>query len=184
MAVRLDQIKGMLDELEMKYTYIPKDNTQLGLRFVTQNYLDKNKDHSILVIIQLSENGEYLTVYCPNAYKITGRNQGVFLKLCMMIQWMTKLIQFEFDHHDGEIRPVVEFPIEDGTITARQLARCVGGLVGIIDTCDTALRTAAEQGILDLSLIPAPSGAPSPDELRRMLEEMFGQGGQRPPDEL
>jgi len=199
MAVTMNQIKGMLNELELKFMENPRDDSELALRFGTKNYRDTDGDKSLLIVIKLSENGEYITLYCPKAYEVTGQNQGVFLKLCMMIQWMTKLVQFEFDHRDGEIRPVIEFPIEDGTLTARQLQRCIIGLGQVIEACDAALRSALEQGVIDLSLMPGLAGGPSPEQLRRILEEMLrergltdddedeesdGNGRRRPPDEL
>ena len=44
-----------------------------------------------------------------------------------------KLLRFEYDPVDGEVRASIELPIEDGTITFKQFQRCLLGLVQLID---------------------------------------------------
>jgi hypothetical protein len=68
----------------------------------------------------------------------------------MEIQWETKLIQFEYDDTDGEIRPIVEWPVEDGTVTSMQLARAILGLVMIVDRYYPVLEQAAHGHGVDL----------------------------------
>ncbi|MGI9110157.1 MAG: hypothetical protein ACR2KA_09085 [Opitutales bacterium] len=43
------------------------------------------------------------------------------------------MVQFEYDAQDGEIRAIVEFPLEDVQLTSRQLMRCIHGLVKVMD---------------------------------------------------
>ena len=47
--------------------------------------------------------------------------------------WETKLVQFEFNNEELEIRGIVEIAIEDGTLTALQLQRAVKTLHEVVD---------------------------------------------------
>jgi hypothetical protein len=65
-----------------------------------------------------------------------------------MVQWKTKLIQFEFDARDGEVRPVIEFPLEDAPLTSKQLLRCLSGMTELVDKYHLVLMRVLDQGIL------------------------------------
>jgi hypothetical protein len=51
----------------------------------------------------------------------------------LSISWETKMLQWEYDPSDGEIRAIIEFPLEDSTLTEKQFNRCLHGLVQIVD---------------------------------------------------
>lgn len=123
----------------------------IGLIFKTDKYVNPETGQNILLIfLQLDEDGEYLKLQCPMAWKIKGRNVDDFLRACMMIQWRTKLIQFEYDESDGEIRPMIEWPIEDGTVTVKQLIRAIYGMKHLVDDYAPVLDRALETGKVDM----------------------------------
>lgn len=43
------------------------------------------------------------------------------------------MLQWEYDPSDGEIRAIIEFPLEDAEMTERQFNRCLHGLVQLVD---------------------------------------------------
>lgn len=147
MAVTIDQIAQMLAELGLKYE--KKSDTVIITAFHTKKYRHPGGAQALPLVIELSENGEYFKVFSPMAFQIQGEHVDAFLKACMMIQWKTKLIQFEYDANDGEIRPIVEFPIEDGTITKAQLQRCLYGITQIVDEFYPTLEKAARTGEIE-----------------------------------
>jgi len=55
------------------------------------------------------------------------------LQTLLTISWETKMVQWEYDPSDGEVRAMIEFPLEDAPLTERQFWRCVHGLVRIVD---------------------------------------------------
>ena len=164
MAVTLEQIKGMLDELGLRYIADEEKigKNEIALYMKTEHYRDKDGDNALLIIIKLLEDGEYIEIFAPSAFKIKGKNVDAFLKAAAMIQWKTKLIQFEYDDTDGEVRPVVEFPIEDGTITTKQLGRCVHGLAELVDRYYPVLDKALKEGVIDFD-----------DEMKALLGELI-----------
>ena len=106
---------------------------------------------ALLIAITLEEEGQYVKIFAPSAFNADGSDYlDVFLRTCMMVQWKTKLVQFEYDPSDGEVRPIVEFPLEDATLTERQLMRSVSGLVGLLDHFAPTLQKALDEGIVEM----------------------------------
>lgn len=186
MAMTLDELTAMLDDIGIKKRERRDDDVIFG--FGTESYRAPNGAEGILLVAQLDENGEYFQVYAPMAFKVKPDHQEAFLKACMMIQWKTKLIQFEFDASDGEIRPVIEFPLEDNKLTRKQLARCIGGLCQIVDRYYTVLNKANDTGEVDFEETEATSEREvlerRLDELQRRLAELDGNGSGNGPSRL
>ena len=102
------------------------------------------------------------------------------------------MIQFEYDPSDGEIRAMVEFPIEDGKVTAKQLRRILGGFPYIVDEYDEMIRTAIEQGKFapkkedddGIRELLSAMGELGPEGLKELMEEIKrrkqGGDGARP----
>jgi hypothetical protein len=156
MAVKLEEVCRLLDEAGIKYR--ARDESAVVMTWTTKRYLNPEGKNSVFLVVQLVEDGAYLRVFMPQAFRAEGPHVDALFRACMMIQWHTKLVQFEYDDEDGEIRPLVEFPLEDAKVTRRQLERCVRSLVYLIDTFYPTLRKAHEEGVIEL---PEPSG-PSP----------------------
>lgn len=152
MAVTREYLAALLESAGLFHQLSEDDPNSIFTGFKTESFTDAKGDQGIFIVIRLEEEGEYLKIYSPLAYKVSGPNRNAALQACMSIQWRTKLVQFEWDSNDGEIRPIVEWPIEDGSITERQLMRAIGGLASLVDGYDPVIRFAIERGEVDLSL--------------------------------
>lgn len=146
MATTIEAIAGMLAAEGLNFQL--NDDETISLGFQTETYRNILGDPGVMVLIQVLENGEYLKVFAPNAFDARGEFADVLLRACVMVQWKTKLIQFEYDVSDGELRVIVEFPLEDAVLTHRQLIRCVHGLVGILDEFYPVLYRALHEGVI------------------------------------
>jgi hypothetical protein len=93
-----------------------------------------------------------------------------------MIQWQTKMAQFEYDESDGEVRIIIEFPLEDNKLTDRQLRRCIVALVGILDRFYPVLKTAIDTGIVDFGDKPAAEREGQIQALRRIIRDLRQAG--------
>ena len=71
----------------------------------------------------------------------------------MMVMQRSKLIRFDFDPDDGEIRGLTECPIEDGSLTREQFLRLLTAIPELIDRWDPAIRRALKTG--EVRLEPA-----------------------------
>jgi hypothetical protein len=148
MSMTLDDIAGILDGMEFRYQR--RDEASITFWMNMKTYKEPSTgDSSLMLMVQLLENGEYFNLFAPRAYEVKGEHQDEFLRACAMVQWKTKLIQFEWDASDGEVRPTVEFPLEDGVLTRKQFERCVNGMCAILDQYHPVLARAAAEGIVE-----------------------------------
>lgn len=193
MATTLAEIKGLLEAKKIKFGEVNEHT--LVLWYGTEKYTDSDGDKALKIAIELTEDGEYIRIFSPKAFTVSGANVPAFLQACMEIQWKTKLIQFEYDRNDGEIRPIIEFPIEDSALTPRQLYRCILGIVKIIDEYYLVLMKALNEGVVDFPVVLPPpdmmnnmmlmlmeaarSGQLTPEQ-RAMLQSLSGSGDAAP----
>ena len=148
MAMTIGEIAGILDQMEFKYA--KRDDHTIALFMRMKTYENpENSEKSLLLVAQLLEEGEYFQLFAPKAFVVKGEHQDAFLRACAIIQWRTKLIQFEWDRNDGEVRPVIEFPLEDAKLTRKQFERCIQGMCSILDEFFPKLKKAADEGVVD-----------------------------------
>jgi hypothetical protein len=120
--------------------------------FATDLYRDQDGDASVFIIARLDEDGEYFKLMAPNLYHYQpdGPYTAEVFRILLGVCWRSKLIKYEYDERDGEIRAIVEFPLEDAALTPKQFLRCLNGLVQIIDEYHMAIAKAIEGGIASL----------------------------------
>ncbi len=147
MATTLAEVTHFLDQRDLTYSVRDDHTIVTGFGGLTA-YRDDDGDPHLRVVIQVQEDGRYLQIFAPEAYRVPAESAGPFLQACAMVQWRTKLIQFEYDAEDGEIRPVVEFPLMDAALTGNQLMRAVHGLVELVDMYHPVLERAAREGVV------------------------------------
>jgi hypothetical protein len=127
MGTTLDQISTYLDQYGLTYQTQPEKS-----RILIQ--VSINEDEKLLVVIQLDEGGRFFKLFAPEVLAGVQEHphRAAILQTMLSISWETKMLQWEYDPSDGEIRAIIEFPLEDSTLTARQFHRCFSGLVEIV----------------------------------------------------
>ncbi len=128
MGATLEQIAGFLDNKEWKYRLDRKES-----RILTGVYGENIED--FLIVIELNEDGEFFEIFAPRV--LAGvkdhPHKTAILQTMLCISWETKMLQWEYDPSDGEIRAIIEFPLEDAILTERQFYRCLHSLVQLVD---------------------------------------------------
>jgi hypothetical protein len=129
MGVTLEEIAGYLSNRELTYK-LDHENSRILTGIEADNV------EQFLIVIQLDEEGEFFKLFAPQV--LAGvkdhRYKDEILQTMLCISWETKMLQWEYDPSDGEIRAIIEFPLEDSKLTERQFYRCLSGLVEIVDT--------------------------------------------------
>lgn len=145
MAITLAQLEAMLDEGELKYSL---DNDYVRVNFATEVYRDQDGDGNLFLVLRLDEDGEFLKIMAPNLYRypLDGPNVALVFRTLLGVSWRSKMLKMNYDERDGEIRATVEIPVEDGSITTRQLFRGINGLVQIVDEYHIAISAAIAGG--------------------------------------
>ena len=159
-----------LDNKEINYR-ADEEKNQIVTGSKTLNYTDSNGYHVITIVVLLEEDGEYIKIFAPNCYHYPpdGPYRSEIFQACLMISWRTKSIQYEYDVSDGEIRCIIEFPLEDALLTEKQLMRCIYGIVTVTDKYDEMIRTAMNTGEIKLP------DEESHDELMKAFREFLEQ---------
>ena len=128
MGATLQQIASYLDKKGWKYR-IDEDASRILLGIYAENIED------FLIVIQLEEDGEFFELFAPRV--LAGvrdhPHKDAILQTMLCISWETKMLQWEYDPSDGEIRAIIEFPLEDSTLTERQFNRCLYSLIELVD---------------------------------------------------
>ena len=128
MGATLEQISGFLDNKEWKYRLDREES-----RILTGVYGENIED--FLIVIELDEDGEFFEIFAPRV--LAGvkdhPHKTAILQTMLCISWETKMLQWEYDPSDGEIRAIIEFPLEDAILTERQFYRCLHSLVQLVD---------------------------------------------------
>ena len=152
MATSLATLESYMISEGLKYS-IHEDYIRTS--FATDLYRDQDGDPSVFIIARVEESGEYFKLMAPNLYHYppNGPNAAEVFRILLGVCWRSKLIKYEFDERDGEIRAIVEFPLEDAALSARQFLRCLNGLVQIIDEYHEAIAAAiaGSEASLDLA---------------------------------
>lgn len=127
MSIELTIIAQYLNQLEIKHE-VKSSKTRILTGFKTDNV------GNLPIIIQLSEEGEFLHLYTPQLLNVKDSVfKGVAFQTMLALSYEMKMLRFEYDPNDGEVRASIELPIEDSTLTLKQFQRCLMGLVHLVD---------------------------------------------------
>ncbi len=150
MAANLQQIARYLDNLGWEYRFDEEAD-----RIITGVEADHLED--FLIVVQLDEDGRFFRLFAPQVLEDVKEHpyKSAILQTMLAISWETKMLQWEYDPSDGEIRAIIEFPLEDSTLTEKQFNRCLSALVEIVDSIaiprlQEVMETGEDPGNLDL----------------------------------
>ena len=165
MATTIEEVKQFLNEEGKKFREIPGKNF-IRTGFITDNYTDNEGEKLCSLVVAVEEDGEFLKILAPKAYQFSkdasSYNKMALFQTLLQISWDTKMVQFEYEPDDGEVRAIIEFPIEDSTLTCKQLMRCIYGITGVLEKYHEQITDAMRSGL-----------TPETDEERKKAFEEF-----------
>lgn len=153
MAIKMEDILAALDEANLRYS-LHELTQEPVILFPADNYQNDNGRPLLIVVVQLTEEGEYIKFFVPAAYHIPLDDSAyAVLKTFAITSWQVKLLDFEVDPGDGEVRPTIDFPIEDGTITTEQIRRCCKTLARLVDIFHPYIKYAIKNNVVHEDLL-------------------------------
>ena len=126
----------------------------------------------VVLVVRLQENGEFFEIIVPNVFTYPdGPNKLPLMQTLLHISWETKMLQWEYDPSDGEIRATIEFPLEDAPLTERQFFRAFDAMLQFLKVYSPRIRT-----VIDTGQDPGrrPAQAPADELARSFLEYLEG----------
>jgi hypothetical protein len=140
MSATLDQIAGFLDNRGWRYR--PEPQKQRILTGVKSEQVD-----DFLIVIQLREDGEYLSLFAPQLLFLKDHVfKGVAFQTMLEIAWEVKLLRWEYDPSDGEVRTSVVMALGDAPLTEKQFNRLLSGLIQLTEQGVERLKVVLETG--------------------------------------
>ena len=165
MATSIDEVISFLSDEGLRYSH-SEGNDYLRTGFGTKKYVDVDGDKLLHIVISVEEQGKFLKIAAPTAYRFhhdgTSFHKLALFQTLLQICHMTKMVQFEYDPDDGVVRAIIEFPIEDSTLTCKQLMRCIYGITGVLEKYHEQITDAMRSGL-----------TPETDEERKKAFEEF-----------
>jgi hypothetical protein len=150
MPVNLGQIEALLAEDRLKYRFDAKAG-HLLTGFATESYADATGTRGVAVAVSVSEDGQFLEFTAPWLYDAKrARDPGRLYQALLDVSMQTKLVRFEHDPEDGEVRATVAFPLEDGTLTRRQFRRLLEAIPKAVNRWHPVILKALDEGVVDL----------------------------------
>lgn len=141
MATSLDQIEGFLRARQ--YNCRREDDKNWIVAPFEYEHLNP-----LIVVVMIEEDGRFVKIFAPRLFKyIEGPYKLLLMQTMLLISWETKMLQWEYDPIDGEVRGMVEFPVEDSILTEAQFFRAFDGLVQLVMMCYPRLKSVLSNGI-------------------------------------
>lgn len=152
MAIKMERLESFLLTAQLKFRTAKAGHLVVG--FATNHYVSADGTRGVAVAIRLDEDGRFLECIAPALYDLADcPHRDAVLRLLVMIMQRSKLIRFDFDADDGEVRGLTECPIEDGSLTREQFLRLLSAIPELVDRWDPAIRRALKTG--EVRLEPA-----------------------------
>lgn len=147
MATSYETICEFLEKREIHFER--HENGAILVQYETRKYLDPNGEANVLIAIELENDGRFIKIFVPNAFSYhDGPYKAVVLQAALFVNFQSKMLQFEYDPRDGEIRAMVEFPLEDSPLTEEQFYRAFSGLCVLVEESSPFIHQAMN-GTLD-----------------------------------
>lgn len=129
--------------------HVDADEGVIRLVFVTREYRNLRGEHLIVMGLETPDGGQRVRACISRAFAPGDDPAATCLALCRLAADVP-LVAVEFADDEAELRLVVETTIEDGTLSASQLAAMIDRLVEAAETW--AAQVATLRGV-------APGGA-------------------------
>jgi len=181
MATTVDEIKGFLDEFELKYVVHEKDPA-IAISFSSDPhetaYRDRDGDPCLQIVIVVLEDGEFVSLFAPQAWNIRAcEHKAAVFEAMSSIQMQYKMLRFDYDPNDGEIRPNVELPLEDAELTSKLFHRLMHALMHGVKRFAPVIQHAIRTGEVSMALIDDEKASVEPVPDVSGLLELAEQAG-------
>ncbi|WP_250124999.1 YbjN domain-containing protein [Chroococcidiopsis sp. CCMEE 29] len=175
MATILQFIAQCLDRQGWKY-----EIEAANFRIITSVQAQNGED--LWIVLQLLEGGKFLQFCAPQILHVKDHvYKGVLFQTMLAISWEVKMLRFEYDPTDGEVRASIELPLEDAELTYQQFDRCLSNLSNLVEhvampRLKAVLATGQDPG---QTLLAESWLDTLPEELLNLLEQAMAARQQR-----
>lgn len=146
MATTINQVAKYLSKANLKFKH-EAEHDRIYLAFDTDTYVDTHGRKQMVVYLELKESGEFLRVFVPNCYLYrNGPHEEAVFQSCLIAGWRSKMVRFQRDPQDGEIRASIDVPLEDAKLTQAQVNRYIAAMTEVIERYHPMIQGAIDTG--------------------------------------
>lgn len=92
MPITMEQLRELCDACDFKVHTRDDRPDQMHLWFNTDHYIDDEGDHSLLMLINIEDDGDLLTVIAPHAYNAKDcAFRGALFNALLQLQYRNRL---------------------------------------------------------------------------------------------
>lgn len=169
MATSLPALQDMLEANGVKY-FNGNVPGELIMTWETNRYLNpETNQKSAVIVIRLEDDGQFVKFFCPSCFKSDVPHKQALFEALLGVCWRTKMLQFEFDDNDGEIRAMIEWPVMDANLTWNQVSFATIAIIRLLDNYYDIIIKAGQTGILSWS---DESDAEKQAEIQSVVEKL------------
>lgn len=173
-------ISIMKGEENLRFKTHPRKSEALVI-IPTREFTNIQGDKMIPLFVNIHEHGELIKITAPCVFRLQNCNHPIELtKALLELSFKTKLIRWQLDGKDGEIRASVDIPLENAKLKRKQFLRSLYTIPMILDQYYQSIKDAMENGIVDIKRSGLPTEhASKPLELADLLKLAGGVMGLR-----
>lgn len=181
MATTFAKIVSILKSAEnLKFKTHPSKSEALVV-FPTREFTNIQGDKLVPLLITIQEKGEFVRIISPSVFDLQKCNHpNALVKALLETAFKTKLVKWELNGKDGEVRASVDIPIENSRLKKKQFLRCLVSIPVILDQYYQSIKDAMDNGIVDIKRSGLPTeDASKPLELADLIKLAGGVMGLR-----
>ena len=168
MPIATEAIQGFLMRAGMKFGMDDQGETgHFMLSFRTKRYKNPDGEKSLMMLITVGESGRYLEIAAMNMYNTSdAKSVGALAEYLLSQNYRNKIVRFELDRADGEIRAAAEAAPMHGSITFHAFMRMLSMFPALADQLHPTITKIQQTGRL-----------PRPDVRDKRLEDLVRRAG-------
>jgi len=168
MPVAVEAVQGYLMRAGLKFAANDHgENGQFVLSFKTRHYKNPAGDKSLMLFVTVAEAGRYLEIAAVGMYSAKeAKDIGKLAQFLLGQNYVTKLLRWEFDRTDGEVRASVEVAPVDGSVTFDSFMRGLMLFPLVADSLHATITKVMTTGKL-----------PAPVRVNKRLQELVRRAG-------
>lgn len=132
MSVNLPSIIAALDYLGLAHEVL--DTKHVVMKVRTETYVDSAGLPNLPLIVRVSEAGRTLRVFSSMLWELPANRVPAFAQVCLDAPWRMRMVRFQIDAEMQESYAMIEVPLEDASLTAPQLRRCLREIIDAVES--------------------------------------------------
>lgn len=131
-----NEIESFLKQRNLKYSH-EKGSKKFQSGFSTDNYLNAEGRNFFNFSIYCEDEGEIVRIIAPNLFvappKLSAKRKAIIWQTLLQVNWNCRMVTFEYDINDGEIRALYNIPLGDSSLGMEQLMNGIYSLPTALD---------------------------------------------------